>query len=125
LSSIEILAQTTQPSMAPVNPTSAPVTPPPTIFLFLQQFGPIILIVVVFYFLVFGSKKKTEKQRQEMLNQLKKGDRIQTIGGILGTVVEAREGDVLVKVDESTNTKIRFSRTAIHRVIEDEKTESK
>ena len=54
-----------------------------------------------------------------MLGGLKKGDRIQTIGGILGTVVEARETDVLVKVDESSNTKIRFSRSAMHRVVDE------
>jgi preprotein translocase subunit YajC len=60
-----------------------------------------------------------------MLGQLKKGDRIQTIGGVLGTVVEARDTEVLVKVDESSNTKIRFARSAIHRVLEDDKAEVK
>ena len=44
------------------------------------------------------------------------------IGGILGTVVEARDTDVLLKVDESSNTKIRFSRNAIHRVVDEDKT---
>ena len=92
---------------------------------FLQSFGPILIIIAVFYFLVFGSKRKQEKQKKDMLDQLKKGDRIQTIGGILGTVVEAREADVLVKVDESSNTKIRFSRSAIHRVVDEEKAENK
>jgi preprotein translocase subunit YajC len=58
-----------------------------------------------------------------MLSELKKGDRVQTIGGILGTVVEARDTEILVKVDESSNAKIRFSRSAIHRVIEEEKSE--
>ncbi len=66
------------------------------------------------------SKKTEQKKVQAMLDTLKKGDRIQTIGGILGTVVEAREHEVLVKVDETNNTKLRFSRKAIHRVIDDE-----
>ena len=56
---------------------------------------------------------------------LKRGDRVQTIGGILGTVVETRDGEVLLKVDEGNNTKIRFSRNAIHRVLEEEKAEVK
>ena len=60
-----------------------------------------------------------------MLDTLKKGDRVQTIGGVLGTVVEARDTDVLVKVDESSNTKIRFSRNAIHRVLDEDKAEAK
>jgi preprotein translocase subunit YajC len=118
---MEILAQTT----APAGPATQTGKPPPGWFQFLASYGPIILIILVFYFLVFGSKKKQERQRQDMLNQLKKGDRIQTIGGILGTVIEVRDSDVLVKVDESSNTKIRFSRSAVHRVVEEDKSESK
>jgi preprotein translocase subunit YajC len=111
------LAQTT---------TTAPAgTPPPPAFSALQNFFPIIVAVAILYFFVFGSKKKQEKQRQEMLNQVQKGDRVQTIGGILGTVVEARDTEVVVKVDETSNTKIKFTRSAIHRVITDEKTDSK
>ena len=55
-----------------------------------------------------------------MLDNLKRGDRVQTIGGIIGTVVEARETEVVVKVDETNNTKIRFARKAITRVLEDD-----
>jgi len=84
----------------------------------------LVLLMLVFYLFMFRSKRKQEKIRSNMLNQLKKGDRIQTIGGILGTVVEARETDVLVKVDESANVKIRFARSAIHRVTEEEKTQA-
>ena len=82
-------------------------------------FGLCFLILYVF---MIRSKKNTENQRKSMLDQLKKGDRIQTIGGILGTVVEARDDEVVLKVDESSNTKIRFARSAIHRVLEPPKT---
>jgi preprotein translocase subunit YajC len=71
------------------------------------------------------SKRSEEKKRRDMLGQLKKGDEIQTIGGIIGKVVEAREDRVLVKVDENSNTKVWFSRNAIHRVLEEEKAETK
>jgi preprotein translocase subunit YajC len=81
---------------------------------------PIILGVVVLYFFMFRSKKGDEKKRTNMLDTMKKGDRVQTIGGILGTVVEVRDTDVLVKVDETSNTKIKFARSAIHHVIEEE-----
>lgn len=106
--------QTQQPS-SPAAPTAQPASPPGW-----TQFIPLILIVVIFYFFVIRSKRTQDKKRNEMLSQLKKGDRIQTIGGILGTVIEARETEVLVKVDESSNTKIRFARSAIHRVVEEE-----
>jgi preprotein translocase subunit YajC len=81
---------------------------------------PIILGIIVLYFFVFRSKRTQDRKRQDMLSQLRKGDRVQTIGGILGTVIEARDNEVLLKVDESSNTKIRFSRSAIHRVLEEE-----
>ena len=83
---------------------------------------PLMVGVLILYIFVFRSKKQQDRKRTDMLSALKRGDRVQTIGGILGTVVEARDTDVLLKVDESSNTKIRFSRNAIHRVIEEEKT---
>lgn len=86
----------------------------------------ILLLVVVYFVLLVLPKRKAEKQRQSMLDNLKKGDRVQSIGGILGTVVNTEGSEVLVKVDETTNTKLRFTRSAIHRVVvEEKKVESK
>jgi preprotein translocase subunit YajC len=107
--------------------TSAPPTtggpPPPSWFQLLQgPLFPLMVGVLILYLFVFRSKRTQDKKRTDMLSNLKRGDRVQTIGGILGTVVEARDTDVLLKVDESSNTKIRFSRNAIHRVVEEEKT---
>jgi len=106
--------------------TAAPATggsPAPGWFQLLQgPLFPLMVGVLILYLFVFRSKRKTDKKRTDMLGNLKRGDRVQTIGGILGTVVEARESDVLLNVDESSNTTIRFSRSAIHRVIDEEKT---
>ena len=98
-------------------PPPADKVPPPW---WTSQFVPLLLIVAIFYIFLFRSKKNTEKKRTTMLNQLKRGDRVQTIGGIIGNVVEAREHEVVLKVDESSNTKIRFARSAIHRVLEED-----
>lgn len=107
-------------------PTTAPAAPAPAWFRFLSDpLFFLVLMFVLFYFFVLGGKRKDERKRSDMLNNLKKGDRIQTIGGIIGSVVEAREQEVVVKVDETTNTKIKFSRSAIHRVLDEEKTETK
>ncbi len=119
---LSLLAQAGTQSGAPA--TSQPAPP---WFQFFQGPMPLLIIgIIILYFFVFRSKRTQDRERQDMLSQLKRGDRVQTIGGILGTVVEARESEVLLKVDESSNTKIRFTRSAIHRVIEPEdKTEVK
>jgi preprotein translocase subunit YajC len=83
--------------------------------------NPILLFGAVMIFMLFfmGKGKRTdEKARQEQLKQLKRGDRIQTIGGVQGTVVRTEEARIEVKVDESSNTKIWFVRNAIAKVVE-------
>ena len=119
MTTFAIIAQTATPAPS----TSQPSVTPPAGFTMLQNVGPILLMVVVFFFIMNRSKKGTDKQRTKMLSELKKGDEVQTIGGILGKVLEAREDKVLLKVDENSNTKIWFGRSAIHRVVgvEDEK----
>jgi len=104
--------------------TSQP-TAPPQWFDFLRSPIPLIVFFLILYMFLFRGKKTGDKKRQDQLSLLKKGDRIQTIGGILGTVVSVDDSQVLVKVDETSNTKITFSRSAIHRVIEEEKAENK
>jgi preprotein translocase subunit YajC len=81
----------------------------------------LVVVFVVFIFMQMKSKRSQEKQREQLLDALKKGDRVRTIGGMLGTVVEVRENEVVVKVDETNNTKVRFVRSAIHVVVEGEK----
>jgi preprotein translocase subunit YajC len=84
----------------------------------------LILIFGMLMFFVWSSsntKRKDAKKRDDMLKNMKRGDRVMTAGGILGSVVEVRDSEVLLKVDESTNTKIKFTRDAIKRVVtEDE-----
>ncbi|MCC6125180.1 MAG: preprotein translocase subunit YajC [Pirellulales bacterium] len=81
----------------------------------------------LFYFMVLRPQKKEQKKRLELLNNLKKNDRVVTIGGIYGVVMNAkREADeVILKVDETNDTKIRVIYNAIARVIADEPAEEK
>jgi preprotein translocase subunit YajC len=104
----------------PAAPAPGGGAAPPGWLIFLTQFGPLLLILVVFWFLIVGSKRKQDRQRQEMLNSIKKGDRVQTIGGILGNVMDVRDDRVVLKVDESSNTKIAFAKSAVHRVLADD-----
>ena len=52
-----------------------------------------------------------------MLSALKKNDRVMTIGGVVGTVVQVRDDEVVVKVDESANVKLTFIRGSIQKIL--------
>ena len=59
---------------------------------------PMVLIFVVFWFMLIRHKKKKDKQVKEMLNNLKAGDRVCTIGGIYGTIVGIKDDTVTLSV---------------------------
>jgi len=75
-------------------------------------------MLVFWVFLIGGGSRKQKKKQAELLATMTKGSKIVTIGGIKGSVVEVREDEVLVKVDESANTRLRFSKDAIRTVID-------
>jgi preprotein translocase subunit YajC len=77
----------------------------------LISFLPFVAIIAIFYFLIIRPQNKKQKETQKMLSELKKGDKIVTIGGIHGTIQTVKEKTVIVRVDE--NTKLEFSRTAV------------
>ncbi len=93
--------------------------PPPGWFQFLSSFGPIILIFVVFWWFITSSKKRQDRERANMLSAMKKGDRVQMIGGEIGHIVETKEDRVLIKVDENSNTKIWYARDAIAKALKE------
>lgn len=80
----------------------------------------LILMLIVFYAIMLSGSRKEKRKRQDMLANIKKSDRVMTIGGIIGSVVSVNEAEVTLKVDESANVKITFTRGAIQRVLRDD-----
>ncbi|MBO4403904.1 MAG: preprotein translocase subunit YajC [Treponema sp.] len=78
---------------------------------------PLVAIVFIMYFFMIRPQSKKQKETQKMIDALKKGDKVVTIGGIHGTISLTKEKTVIVKVDD--NVKIEFNRTAIATVIVD------
>lgn len=74
------------------------------------------LIILIFYFLIIRPQKKRDRETRDMLSAIKKGDKVQSIGGIRGTVVSVKESSVIVKVDD--NTRIEFAKNAISSVLD-------
>ncbi len=71
------------------------------------------LMIVMMYFMMVRGPKKKQQQHTKMVDSLSKNDRIRTVGGIIGTVIEVKGEEVVLKIDESNNTKIRIAASAI------------
>ncbi len=70
-----------------------------------------LIIFLVFYFFLIKPQKKQQKEKQDMINSIKKNDEVITLGGIHATVVNVKDKSVILKVDD--NVKIEFDKNAI------------
>jgi preprotein translocase subunit YajC len=82
---------------------------------FIFMLLPLVLLMIVFS--VFGQRKE-KKKREALLGSIKKHDRVRTIGGVIGSVVEIKPDTIVLKVDESSNTRMTFTRDAVQQVLE-------
>ena len=78
-----------------------------------------ILFFVVLYFLMIAPNQKKQKKWQEMLSQLKSGDRVTTNGGLRGTVLSVKDDVVILRV-QPDGVKLEFVKSAIAAVTTDE-----
>lgn len=81
----------------------------------LNAFWPIILMVVIFYFLLWRPQKKQQKKRQEMLESLKPGAKIVTVGGVMGNIVSLHDDYLIVRIADKVEIKI--TRAAVAQVL--------
>ena len=82
----------------------------------LIQFLPLVLIFVVFYFLLIRPQQKKQKEHRTMLDALRRGDRVVTGGGILGTVSKVVSPEE-VEVDIASGVRVRIVRSTITSVL--------
>lgn len=75
------------------------------------------LIIGIFYFMILRPQQKRQKERQKMLDSVKKGDKVVTAGGMHGTVAGLDEKTLLLQVGD--NIKLKFDRSAVTTVIRD------
>jgi len=80
------------------------------------------VMVVLMYLLLFRGPRKKQQEQKKMVHALKKNDRVRTIGGILGTIVDIKDDQITLKVDESNNTKIKLSASAVAVNMSEDKT---
>lgn len=77
----------------------------------IMQMLPLILIIVVFYFFMIRPQMKKAKEQKKFVESLKKGDKVLTIGGIYGKVVEVDDTTVLMETEDGS--KMRVTKSAI------------
>lgn len=78
-----------------------------------MQLAPLILIFVVFYFLLIRPQQKRAKEHRTMLTALKRGDRIITAGGLIGSVTRVKDGSDEVEVELAPNVRVNVVRSTI------------
>ncbi|MFW5857117.1 MAG: preprotein translocase subunit YajC [Planctomycetota bacterium] len=109
------------PDAAPTGAETAPADGPPPGEA--QQGGagnlfPLLIIawVAIFYFFFMRPKQRKEKDRQRKMGEIKKGDKVVSIGGIHGTVIQVDEKTLTLRTDEKTGATLKLERAAIHDV---------
>ena len=90
----------------------------------LALFAPVLLIFGVFYFLLILPQQRRQKKWQQMLSELKTGDKVVTSGGLKGTIFSMKEDSVTLRVPPD-NLKLDVSRASIVTVSTSEETASK
>jgi len=83
---------------------------------------PMIIIFAAMFYLMYRSQKKEQKRRVEMINSVKAGSRILTVGGMLGNIVTVK--DESFEIEIAKNVKVEISKNAIASVIEDVKADN-
>lgn len=80
-----------------------------------------MVFMVIMVVIMFRTPQKQKQERKKLEQSLEKNDKVVTIGGIIGTVIDIKEQEILLKIDESNNTKIKVLRSHIGRNLSKEK----
>ena len=89
---------------------SSPLAAQPSPFL---SMAPLLLILVVFYFLLIRPQMRRQRELQKLVDHLKKGDRVVTSGGVIGTIMGIQNDYVVLRVGDNENTKMEVLKSAI------------
>lgn len=76
----------------------------------------LVVMVAIFYFVLIRPQKKREKQTRMMLNEMRPGDEIITIGGVMGNIVSIKDDRVIIETG-ANKTKLTFEKSAIKTVL--------
>ena len=78
-------------------------------------FWPFVLMAVIFYFMLYRPQKKEQNKRKEMLDGLKKGNKVITVGGMYGVITAVGDTKITLKIAE--NIEVDFVNSAVNQVV--------
>ena len=89
----------------------------------IAQFLPFVLMFVILYFLIIRPQRKRQKEQKLLIDNLKINDEVITNAGMMGKIVNIKKdkNTIVLRVDDTTGTKIEFQRSSIAGVVSDEK----
>lgn len=90
----------------------------PTGFAQIMGFVPIIVIFFVIFWMSSSSQRKEKKRKEELISTLSKGQKVQTIGGIVGTVEEVQDQLVVLIVDERNRGTLTISKSSVNNLVD-------
>ena len=100
---LKVFAETAAPAATAVSEAAAAASGAPVpgeggIMALITSMLPMILLIAVFYFILIRPQRKKDKENREMLAALKVGDKIVTIGGIVGTIVKVKDEKLVIEI---------------------------
>lgn len=98
--------------------SAAPPGPPSAGDQMLHMVTILAITIGIFYFLIIRPQQKKQKETEQMLSSIRKGDRVLTSGGLFGTVIGKGAKDDVVVLKVADDVKMEFSRQAIVQVVE-------
>jgi preprotein translocase subunit YajC len=107
------LAETADSATPPAAPQTAQADPSTQL---VSMLGMLVPLGLVFWLLIIRPESKRRKEREQVLNAVKVKDRVVTIGGLYGTVVDIEKDEIVLLVDPKKDVKMRFRRGAIDSV---------
>jgi len=108
--------QSGTPQQAPPPTGGGGTQSPPSMLNFML---PLLAVFVIMILISSMGGRKEKRRRADLMANLKKNDKVQTMGGIIGVIAEIRGDEIILRVDDATNTRIKFARSAIQAVLRD------
>ncbi len=83
----------------------------------LVSLAPLLIIIVLFYFMFIVPQRRERRAREGMYDRLKKNDRVVTSAGIFGYVVNIKDNEVSLRIDDNSNTRLTVLKSSIAQIL--------